>query len=64
MLKDGVMVKGRYEETPLWTPPGGNLSPMLSNIMLNEPDKELEVRGMHFVRYADDCIIAAGSKAS
>lgn len=63
-LKAGVMVKGKYEETPVGTPQGGNLSPLLSNIMLNELDKELEARGLHFVRYADDCIIAVGSSAA
>ena len=63
-LKAGVMVKGNYEDTPLGTPQGGNLSPILSNIMLNELDKELEARGLHFVRYADDCIIAVGSSAA
>lgn len=63
-LKAGVMVKGKYEDTPLGTPQGGNLSPILSNIMLNELDRELEARGLHFVRYADDCIIAVGSSAA
>lgn len=63
-LKAGVMVKGKYEKTALGTPQGGNLSPILSNIMLNELDKELESRGLHFVRYADDCIIAVGSSAA
>ncbi len=63
-LKAGVMVKGKYEETIPGTPQGGNLSPILSNIMLNELDKELESRGLHFVRYADDCIIAVGSSAA
>lgn len=63
-LKAGVMVRGKYEETKLGTPQGGNLSPILSNIMLNELDKELESRGLHFVRYADDCIIAVGSSAA
>ena len=57
-LKAGVMVRGRYEATEKGTPQGGNLSPLLSNIMLNELDKELEARGLHFVRYADDCVIA------
>ncbi|MBF0700295.1 reverse transcriptase domain-containing protein, partial [Streptococcus danieliae] len=41
---------------------GGNLSPLLSNIMLNELDKELEKRGLRFVRYADDCVIKVGSE--
>ena len=63
-LKAGVMVKGKYEPTNEGTPQGGNLSPILSNIMLNELDKELEVRGLNFVRYADDCIIAVGSSAA
>ena len=63
-LKAGVMVRGRYEATEKGTPQGGNLSPLLSNIMLNELDKELEARGLHFVRYADDCVIAVGSSAA
>lgn len=63
-LKAGVMVKGKYEDTPVGTPQGGNLSPLLSNIMLNELDKELEARGLHFVRYADDCVIVVGSSAA
>lgn len=63
-LNAGVMIKGKYEETPKGTPQGGNLSPILSNIMLNELDKELEARRLNFVRYADDCIIAVGSSAA
>ena len=63
-LKAGVMVKGKYEETELGTPQGGNLSPLLSNIMLNELDRELEARGLRFTRYADDCVIVVGSEAS
>ena len=63
-LKAGVMVNGRYEETKIGTPQGGNLSPLLSNIMLNELDKELEARGLRFTRYADDCVIVVGSEAS
>ena len=62
--KAGVMVQGKYEETEKGTPQGGNLSPLLSNIMLNELDKELEARGLHFVRYADDCVITVGSSAA
>jgi len=58
----GVMVGNAYEETTIGTPQGGNLSPLLSNIMLNELDKELEARGLHFVRYADDCNIFVGSR--
>lgn len=63
-LKAGVMVQGKYERTDKGTPQGGNLSPLLSNIMLNELDKELEKRGLRFVRYADDCVIAVRSEAS
>lgn len=63
-LKAGVMTEGRYERTDRGTPQGGNLSPLLSNIMLNELDKELEKRGLRFVRYADDCVIAVRSEAS
>ena len=63
-LNAGVMIKGKYEETIKGTPQGGNLSPLLSNIMLNELDKELEARRLHFVRYADDCVIAVGSSAA
>ena len=63
-LKAGVMVNGKYEETELGTPQGGNLSPLLSNIMLNELDKELDARGLRFTRYADDCVIVVASEAS
>ena len=63
-LNAGVMVEGSYEESLTGTPQGGNLSPLLSNIMLNELDKELEARGLHFVRYADDCVIAVGSSVA
>ena len=63
-LKSGVMENGLYEATELGTPQGGNLSPLLSNVMLNELDKELVNRGLRYVRYADDCVIAVGSSAS
>ena len=61
-LVSGVMVGNTYEETTVGTPQGGNLSPLLSNVMLNELDKELEARGLYFVRYADDCNIFVGSR--
>lgn len=61
-LKSGVMNQGKYEETIIGTPQGGNLSPLLSNIMLNELDKELAFRGLKFVRYADDCNIYVKSE--
>lgn len=63
-LKAGVMAQGRYERTDKGTPQGGNLSPLLSNVMLSELDRELERRGLRFVRYADDCVIAVKSEAS
>lgn len=50
-LRAGVMTSQGYEETRLGTLQGGNLSLLLSNIMLNELDKELEARGLHFTRY-------------
>jgi group II intron reverse transcriptase/maturase len=61
-LQSGVMEKGVIQETKKGTPQGGNLSPLLSNIMLNELDKELESRGLNFVRYADDCLIMVKSE--
>jgi group II intron reverse transcriptase/maturase len=56
-LNSGVMVEGVVIETEEGTPQGGPLSPLLSNIMLDDLDKELEQRGHKFVRYADDCNI-------
>jgi group II intron reverse transcriptase/maturase len=63
-LKAGVIVKHKYEETSKGVPQGGCISPILSNIMLNELDKELEKRGHRFVRYADDLMIFCKSKRS
>ncbi len=56
-LNSGVMVNGVVMETEEGTPQGGPLSPLLSNIMLNDLDRELEEHGHKFVRYADDCNI-------
>lgn len=56
-LTSGVMIGGLMEATEEGTPQGGPLSPLLSNIVLDELDKELEKRDLHFVRYADDCVI-------
>lgn len=61
-LVSGVMINGVCQPTKVGTPQGGNLSPLLSNIMLNELDKELEKRGLRFVRYADDCLIVVKSE--
>ena len=63
-LKAGVMNQGKYEPTDIGTPQGGNLSPLLSNIMLNELDYELERRRLNFTRYADDVVIVLKSKAA
>ena len=63
-LRAGVMIDGSFEKSEVGTPQGGNLSPLLSNIILNELDKELEARGLHFTRYADDCVILLKSEAS
>ena len=56
-LNAGVIANGMFERTEVGMPQGGPLSPLLSNVMLNELDKELERRGHRFVRYADDCMI-------
>ncbi len=56
-LQAGVMINGVVSSTEEGTPQGGPLSPLLSNIVLDELDKELEERGHKFVRYADDCNI-------
>ncbi len=61
-LQSGVLTGGLIEPTREGTPQGGPLSPLLSNIVLDELDKELEKRGLHFVRYADDCVIYVKSK--
>lgn len=61
-LVSGVMVGEQMEETEVGTPQGGNISPLLANVILNELDWELEKRGLKFVRYADDCIILVKSQ--
>jgi RNA-directed DNA polymerase len=63
-LNAGVRIGSRTETNELGVPQGGPLSPLLSNIMLNELDSELERRGHKFVRYADDVIILCRSKRS
>lgn len=63
-LNAGVIANGKFERTEVGMPQGGPLSPLLSNIMLNELDKELERRGHRFVRYADDCMIFCKSRKS
>ncbi len=61
-LKAGMMVDGAVEQRYEGTPQGGPLSPLLSNLLLDELDKELERRGHRFARYADDCNIYVKSK--
>ena len=63
-MNAGVVANGLFEKTEVGVPQGGPLSPLLSNIMLNELDKELERRGHRFVRYADDCMIFCKSRKS
>ena len=54
-LTAGVLDSGLFEKSEEGTPQGGPLSPLLSNLVLDELDRELERRGHRFVRYADDC---------
>jgi RNA-directed DNA polymerase len=61
-LEAGVMEDGLVSPVDEGTPQGGPLSPLLSNLVLDELDQELERRGHHFVRYADDCNIYVGSE--
>lgn len=63
-LNAGVVVRNKFEPTVVGVPQGGPLSPLLSNVMLNELDKEIENRGHRFVRYADDMVILCKSKRS
>lgn len=61
-LTAGVMVNGVVHSPEEGTPQGGPLSPLLANVLLDDLDKELEKRGIRFVRYADDCNILVKSK--
>ena len=61
-LRAGVMEDGLTSATTEGVPQGGPLSPILSNVYLDKLDKELEARGLHFVRYADDCDIFVKSE--
>jgi len=63
-LRSGIMIDGVISHREKGTPQGSPLSPLLSNIMLDELDKELERRGHYFCRYADDCNIYVGSQRS
>jgi RNA-directed DNA polymerase len=61
-LTAGIMTGGLVTQPVKGTPQGGPLSPLLSNILLDDLDKELERRGHSFCRYADDCNIYVGSR--
>ena len=61
-LKAGIMVNGKFEKTTKGCPQGSPLSPMLSNIVLNELDQELEKRGHRYCRWADDFLILLKSE--
>ncbi len=63
-LRAGMMEDGVVSPRTEGTPQGGPLSPLLSNILLDECDRELERRGHHFVRYADDCNVYVRSQAA
>ena len=63
-LNSGVMIEGVEQVRREGTPQGGPMSPLLSNILLDDLDKELEIRGHRFCRYADDCNIYVKSKAA
>ena len=62
MLRSGVMVEGVHLVTEEGTTQGSPLSPLLSNVVLDELDKESERRGLEFCRFADDCNIFVGSE--
>ena len=61
-LTAGVMEDGLVSPADEGTPQGGPLSPLLSNLVLDDLDRELELRGHHFCRYADDCNIYVRSR--
>lgn len=61
-LRSGILENGHYEDSPVGTTQGSPLSPLLSNVVLDELDKELEQRGLSFCRFADDSNIFVGSE--
>lgn len=63
-LRAGIMVDGLVQSTEEGTMQGGPLSPLLANILLDDLDKELETRGLRFVRYADDFLVFTKSEAA
>jgi len=63
-LRSGMMLEGVVQVAEEGTPQGGPLSPLLANIYLDALDRQLQERGLAFVRYADDCNIYVGSQAA
>lgn len=63
-LQSGINIGGNIIDSNVGTPQGGNLSPLLANIYLNQFDKELEARGLRFTRYADDVLICVKSEVA
>jgi RNA-directed DNA polymerase len=63
-LRSGIMIEGVVQVAEEGTPQGGPLSPLLANIYLDTLDRQLQERGLAFVRYADDCNIYVGSQAA
>ncbi|WP_352404621.1 reverse transcriptase domain-containing protein [Sporanaerobacter acetigenes] len=61
-LSSGIMLRGAVVKSEEWAPQDGSLSPLLSNILLDELDKELERRGHKFCRYADDANVYVKSR--
>lgn len=61
-LQSGIMINEEYKESVIGTPQAGSLSPLLGNIILDKLDKELESKGLPFVRYVDDCLIYVGTE--
>ena len=61
-LRAGVQVNGRFQKTTKGVPQGGPLSPLLANVLLDDFDKELEKRGLLFVRYVDDFLVFVKSQ--
>jgi group II intron reverse transcriptase/maturase len=62
-LRSGVMENGVFKPTSIGTPQGGVISPLLANIVLNQLDWQLQARGYHFVRYADDFVVICQSRS-
>lgn len=63
-IQSGINIGGNIIDSNKGTPQGGNLSPLLANIYLNQFDKELEARGLRFTRYADDVLICVKSEVA